>query len=299
MHYLITGGTGFIGQALCQRLLEEGHRISVLTRDYARARRRLGGEVELLRELQELAANEHIDIIVNLAGAPIADRRWSASRKAKLVESRVEVTRQIHQLVQRLEHRPDCLISASAVGFYGASDAEPLTEQSPANNEFSHELCKRWEEEARKVEAAGVRTCIIRLGIVLGPGGGMLQKLLTPFRLGLGGRLGSGKQMMSWVHRDDVVEVICRLSEDASLEGVFNLTAPTPVSNAGFTQALAGVLRRPAVLPLPAWFVRLVFGEMGDRLLLHGQCVIPARLQEEVGYDFRYREIRDALRDSV
>lgn len=298
MHYLITGGTGFIGKALCRRLLDEGHRVSVLTRDYARARMSLGRDVELLRELQELEAGERVDIIVNLAGAPIADRRWSASRKAELVNSRVEVTRQIVQLVQRLEHRPQCLISASAVGFYGASDARPLTEQSPANNEFSHELCKRWEEEARKVEAAGVRTCIIRLGIVLGPGGGMLQKLLTPFRLGLGGRLGSGSQMMSWVHRDDVVEVICRLSEDASLEGVFNLTAPAPVSNAEFTRALAGALRRPALLPLPAWFIRLVFGEMGDRLLLHGQCVMPARLQE-AGYGFRYRDIREALRDSV
>ncbi|MEX1197335.1 MAG: TIGR01777 family oxidoreductase [Pseudohongiellaceae bacterium] len=298
MHYLITGGTGFVGQALCRRLLDEGHRVSVLTRDYARARTTLGRDVELLRELQELDAGEQIDVIVNLAGAPIADRRWSPRRKTELVDSRVGTTRQIIQLVQRLQHRPQCLISASAVGFYGAGDAKPLTEQSPANNEFSHELCKRWEEEARKAEAAGVRTCIIRLGIVLGRGGGMLQKLLTPFRLGLGGRLGSGSQMMSWVHRDDVVEVIRRLSEDTSLEGVFNLTAPAPVSNAEFTRALAGVLRRPAVLPLPAWFVRLVFGEMGDRLLLNGQCVMPARLQD-AGYGFRYREVREALRDSV
>lgn len=298
MHYLITGGTGFVGKALCRRLLDDGHRVSVLTRDYARARMRLGREVELLRELQELEADERIDAIVNLAGAPIADRRWSARRKAELVNSRVEVTRQIFQLVQRLEHRPGCLISGSAVGFYGASDARPLTEQSPANNEFSHELCKRWEEEARKIEAAGVRTCIIRLGVVLGQGGGMLQKLLTPFRLGLGGRLGSGSQMMSWVHRDDVVDVILWLSGNESLEGVFNLTAPAPVSNAVFTRTLAEVLGRPALIPLPAWFIRLVFGEMGDRLLLNGQCVMPARLQE-AGYSFRYREIREALRDSV
>lgn len=298
MHYLITGGTGFIGKALCGRLLNDGHRVSVLTRDYARARMRLGREVELLRELQELGAEERIDVIVNLAGAPIADKRWTAARKAELVNSRVEVTRQIVQLVQRLEHRPQCLISGSAVGFYGAGDATPLTEQSPANNEFSHELCKRWEEEARKVEAAGVRTCIIRLGIVLGQGGGMLQKLLTPFRLGLGGRLGQGDQMMSWVHRDDVVDVIVWLSVNESLDGVFNLTAPAPVSNAVFTRTLAGVLHRPALIPLPAWFIRLVFGEMGDRLLLNGQCVMPARLQE-AGYSFRYRNIRDALRDSV
>lgn len=298
MHYLITGGTGFIGKALCGRLLNDGHRVSVLTRDYARARMRLGREVELLRELQELGAEERVDVIVNLAGAPIADKRWTAARKTELVSSRVEVTRQIVQLVQRLEHRPQCLISGSAVGFYGAGDATPLTEQSPANNEFSHELCKRWEEEARKVEAAGVRTCIIRLGIVLGQGGGMLQKLLTPFRLGLGGRLGSGNQMMSWVHRDDVVDVIVWLSGNESLDGVFNLTAPAPVSNAVFTRTLAEVLHRPALIPLPAGFIRLVFGEMGDRLLLNGQCVMPARLQE-AGYSFRYRDIRDALRDSV
>lgn len=298
MHYLVTGGTGFIGEALCHRLLDEGHRVTVLTRDYARARLRLGREVELLRELQELEADTPVDVIVNLAGAPIADRRWSARRKAELVDSRVEVTRQIAQLVQRLEHRPQCLISGSAVGFYGAGDATPLTEKSPANSEFSHELCKRWEEEAQKIEATGVRTCIIRLGIVLGSGGGMLQKLLPPFRLGLGGRIGSGRQMMSWVHRDDVVNVICHLAGDASQQGVFNLTAPAPVSNAEFTRALAEVLHRPALLPLPAWFIRLVFGEMGDRLLLNGQCVMPARLQE-AGYSFRYREVREALRDSV
>lgn len=298
MHYLITGGTGFVGKALCQRLTNDGHRVSVLTRDYARARMRLGREVELLRELQELEADERIDVIVNLAGAPITDRRWTASRKAELVNSRVEITRQVLQLVQRLEHRPQCLISGSAVGFYGASDARPLTEQSPANNEFSHELCKRWEEEARKIEALGVRTCIIRMGVVLGQGGGMLQKLLTPFRLGLGGRLGSGRQMMSWVHRDDVVDVILWFAGNESLEGVFNLTAPAPVSNAEFTRTLAEVLGRPALMPLPAWFIRLVFGEMGDRLLLNGQCVMPARLQE-AGYSFRYREIREALRASV
>jgi len=298
MHYLLTGGTGFVGTALCRGLLDDGHRVSVLTRDYARARMRLGQEVDLLRELQELPSTEAIDVIVNLAGAPIAERRWSDRRKRVLADSRVETTRQIVQLVQRLEQRPECMVSASAIGYYGAGDARPLTENSPANSEFTHELCKRWEAEARKVEAAGVRTCIARLGIVLGPGGGMLQKLLTPFRLGLGGRLGSGEQMMSWVHRDDVVAVIRRLSEDQSMDGVFNVTAPAPVSNAEFTRALARTLGRPALLPLPAWFVRLVFGEMGDRLLLNGQCVMPARLQE-AGYGFRYRDIEEALRASL
>lgn len=298
MHYLLTGGTGFVGRALCRELLDDGHRVSVLTRDREQARLQLGSNVNLLGDLQELAPTEKIDVIVNLAGAPIAERRWSDNRKRVLVDSRVELTRQIVRLVQRLERKPGCLVSASAIGFYGAGDARPLDEHSPANREFTHELCKRWEQEARSVEAAGVRTCIIRLGIVLGPDGGMLQKLLPPFRLGVGGRLGSGNQMMSWVHRDDVVAVIRRLSEEDSMDGVFNVTAPTPVSNAGFTRALAGVLGRPALLPLPSWFIRLVFGEMGDRLLLHGQCVMPVRLQE-AGYSFRYRNISEALRASV
>lgn len=298
MHYLITGGTGFIGRVLCSRLREEGHRVSVLTRDYAKARLQLGPEIELLRELQELDSNTRIDVIINLAGAPIADRRWTARRKRVLVDSRVEVTAAIYRLVQRLAHRPECLVTASAVGYYGASDERPLTEDAPANSEFTHELCKRWEEEARKIEALGVRTCIVRLGIVLGPKGGMLQKLLTPFRLGLGGRLGDGRQFMSWVHRDDVIEVIHWLSTNSQASGVYNLTAPEPVRNAEFTRSLASVLRRPALFPMPAWLVRLLFGEMGDRLLLHGQCVVPVRLQE-AGYRFQYEEITEALRDSV
>lgn len=298
MQFLITGGTGFVGSALCARLLSDGHRVTVLTRDYARARLTLGPDVELVRELRELDAGWPVDVIVNLAGAPIADRRWSEQRKRILVDSRVGVTRELAQLVERLDRKPDCLVSASAVGFYGAGDGRPLTEASEARSEFSHELCKRWEEEARRIEAMGVRTCITRLGIVLDRNGGMLQKLLPPFRLGLGGRIGSGRQMMSWVHRLDVVNVIEWLSREQAQSGVFNLTAPAPVSNAEFTRNLAAVLRRPAWFPLPAWLVRLLFGEMGDRLLLHGQCVLPVRLQE-AGYQFRYRRLPEALRDSV
>lgn len=294
MHFLISGGTGFIGSRLVPALLARGDRVSVLTRDYARARRRLGVDVELIRDLEEVTAEQSVDVMINLAGAGIADRPWTTSRKRVLVQSRVDTTRQLLDLIQRLDRKPACLISASAIGYYGASDGRPLNEAAQANSEFSHELCKQWEAEARKAEALGVRTCITRLGIVLGGREGMLKRLLLPFQLGLGGRIGSGEQMMSWVHVDDVVAAMLFLAEREELDGVFNLTAPNAVTNEVFTAALARQLNRPRLLPMPAWLVRTLFGEMGDRLLLHGQNVVPEHLQE-AGFRFSQVEIDHAL----
>jgi uncharacterized protein (TIGR01777 family) len=297
MQFLISGGSGFIGQSLVPRLLAAGHAVIVLTRDYAATRLRLGPEVTLVRELDELDGDTEIDVMINLAGAGIADRRWTRARKQVLLDSRLQTTRAMVQLVQRLSRRPQCFISGSAVGYYGASDGQVLSEQAAVvNDEFSHQLCRRWEEEALKMSALGVRTCVVRLGVVLGRGGGMLKRLAPPFRFGLGGRLGSGQQMLSWVHMDDVVAALEHLIQDASCEGIYNLTAPHPASNEKFTRSLARVLKRPAVLPMPAPMVWLLFGEMGDRLLLHGQAVVPSRLLEE-GFVFSYPEIEPALRD--
>ncbi len=298
MHFLISGGTGFVGSRLTAELLRRGDSVTVLTRDYAAARRRLGPDVELVRDLEEIDPATAVDALVNLAGAPIADRRWTAARKQELLQSRLRVTRDMIELLQRLEQKPHCLISASAIGFYGAGDDTPLTEESRARSEFSHELCKQWEAEARKAEAQGVRTCIARLGVVLGNGEGMLKKLLLPFRMGLGGRIGSGEQYMSWVHVDDVVAALLFLADNAEHEGAFNVTAPQPVTNEEFTKELAAALKRPRLMPMPAWLVRVMFGEMGDRLLLNGQRVLPARL-ETAGFTFQEVEVGAALERCV
>jgi uncharacterized protein (TIGR01777 family) len=294
MRILITGGTGFIGARLADELQAEGHELTVLVRDYARARLILGTRPELLRSLDEVDQDRQIDAVINLAGAGIADKRWTGARKRLLLSSRLQTTKALVALCQRLRQRPRVFLSASAVGFYGAHGSEPLTESSPAHDEFSHQLCKRWEEEARKGESLGMRVCIMRFGVVLGPGGGMLGRLQPMFKLALGGRLGNGQQMLSWVHRADVINAMRFLLASENESGVFNVTAPEAVNNATFTRELAAVVKRPAVLPLPAPLVQLMFGEMGDRLLLHGQNVKPARLQA-LGFNFRYPELRSAL----
>lgn len=294
MNILMTGGTGFIGRALVRQLLEQGHEVTVLVRDYASARLKLGVGAELLRSLDELPVSTRLDCVINLAGAGIADKRWTLKRKQVLKESRLSTTRQLIQLFQRLEHPPACLLSASAVGYYGSGRNEPLTEEDVGISEFSHDLCRLWEAEARKAESLGVRVCLMRFGVVLGAGGGMLARLLPFYRFWLGGRLGDGRQMMSWVHRDDVLSAIQFLMQQSELSGVFNVTAPKAVNNQEFNDTLAALLRRPALFKQPAFLVQLMFGEMGDRLLLHGQHVVPERLLQ-AGFSFRYAELQPAL----
>jgi uncharacterized protein (TIGR01777 family) len=296
-HVLITGGTGFVGVPLTLFLLRQGWAVTVLVRDYARSRQLLGAEPVLIRSLDEVESTEKIDVIINLAGAGIADKRWTHARKKILLDSRILTTRSLVTMAQRLETRPGLLVSASAIGFYGSSDERPLNEQAPGGDEFTHELCKRWEEEASKAEALGMRVCIMRLGVVLAAGGGMLAKLLPIFKLGLGGRTGSGQQYLSWIHRDDVIAVIDWLI-NSERRGVFNITAPDAVTNARFSELLARTLHRPCLFPQPAAMVLLMFGEMGERLLLNGQNVVPGRLLSE-GFVFSYPTVQEALAAST
>lgn len=298
MKLLITGGTGFIGKTLCEHLLDQGHYLILLTRNPEKISARYKDRnVEVITAIETLAPDKEIDAIINLAGEGIADKRWSEQRKRTLIASREGVTQSLVEYIKRAHgsaaHKPSVLISGSAVGFYGEQGEVEVLETTHCNPDFGHRICEAWENIAKKAHEWDVRVCIIRLGPVVGAGGGFLQRMLLPFQLGLGGRIGDGQQWMSWVHIDDVIGAIDFLLHRQDAEGVFNLTAPTPVRNSAFTQTFAGVLHRPAFFPIPASLLKLLLGEMSG-LLLGGQKVLPARLQAS-GYKFKYPELKEAL----
>ncbi|MDH5822297.1 TIGR01777 family oxidoreductase [Luteimonas sp. RD2P54] len=296
MRVLIAGGSGFLGGALTARLVDDGAAVTWLSRTPGIAH---SGNVEV-RGYDALGQDDHWDAVVNLAGAGIAGRRWSAARKRELLDSRLQPTRRLLEWMAGCRRRPQVLLSGSAVGWYGARGDAPLTEDSGFHDEFVHQLCERWEAAALEAQALGVSVLLLRTGVAMHPDGGMLARLLPPFRLGLGGRLGDGTQAISWIAREDWVEAVRMLlrmhlaGEAEAPEGPVNLTAPQPVTNAGFTAALAGALGRPALLPLPAPLLRLGLGEMST-LLLDGQRVLPERLAR-LGFRFLHPRLEDALR---
>lgn len=297
MRYLLTGGTGFIGKALCERLAAGGARLAVLTRSPRAARDRLPAGTRLFANLGELDPAEPFDAVINLAGEPIADARWTPARKRRLEQSRIALTEELLAWIARANTRPPLLLSASAVGFYGDQGERVLDEQSAPQVEYQHTLCRRWEEAALGAESLGLRTVRLRIGLVVGAHGGFLARMLLPFRLGLGGPIGNGRQWMSWIHRDDVIGLIEWLLARDDASGVYNATAPEPVDSRGFARTLGKVLHRPALLPLPAPVLRLALGEMSC-LLLGGQRVLPARALAE-GYRFRYPSLEAALREAT
>lgn len=294
-HILITGGTGFIGRPLCQALLERGDRVTVSSRQPPAKVRELCGAVETLASFDDLAALEQLDAVINLAGAGIAEKRWSAARKKLLVDSRVGLTTTLVEALGRLPHKPDLLISGSAVGYYGDQGSTRVTEDTPPHEEFTHELCAAWEAAAGEAKSLGIRVALSRTGLVIGPGGGFMARMLPPFKMGVGGRLGSGEHYMPWIHRQDMVRGLLFLLDTPATEGPYNLVAPNPVTNREFTKALGKVLGRPTLLPVPALVLEAAFGEMA-RLLLTGQRALPQRLQA-AGFEFSYAELEPALSD--
>lgn len=294
-HILITGGTGLIGSALCRQLVDKHYRVTVLSRSPEIVPKKCGKHLKGIKALSEINANDVIDAVINLAGEPIADKRWTTKRKKTLESSRVELTQHLVDWISKRQNKPTCLISGSAVGWYGDGGSEILTEQSQYNDEYTHQLCDKWEKKALAAEVAGLRVCIVRTGLVLASKGGFLQKMLPAFKLGLGGRLGDGGQFMPWIHLTDMINLLIFLLEDNTAEGVFNACSPQPVTNQVFTQILAKQLHRWAVIPAPAWLLTYLLGEM-SRLLLTGQHALPKKAQA-MGFRFVYTNLTSALAD--
>jgi uncharacterized protein (TIGR01777 family) len=293
MKVLISGGSGLVGGALTGALRADGHSVCHLVRPGGKA---APDDVQWnpLSALVDVPAMEGFDAVVNLNGASIADGRWTPKRKTILRGSRVDSTRVLVDALSHLRQPPRVFVCASATGYYGNRGDEVLTETSSYGNDFLAILCRAWEGEAARAASSGIRTVIMRFGIVLSADGGALPRMLTPFKCGAGGRLGSGKQWMSWIALEDVVRVLRAAIDDARWNGPVNLVSPEPVRNSEFTRVLASVLHRPAIFPAPALALRLALGEMADALLLSSQRVLPECLQQ-YSFAFRYENLEAAL----
>lgn len=297
MNILITGGTGFIGTALTNSLIKKGNQVTVLSRDPGKVTSIFGSGVAALADLRDLRPDASFQAIINLAGAPIFDARWSEKRKQLLRNSRIDLTTKLVEQMSHMHVKPQVFISGSAIGYYGDQGDTILTEQSAVQADFSQQLCADWEAAATQAEQFGIRVCLIRTGLVIAAGGGLLQRMLLPFRLGLGGRLGDGKQWMSWVHRQDWIAIAEAMMADTSMQGAYNATAPHPVTNAEFTQILAACLKRPALLPVSAWLLKTLLGEMSE-LVLGSQRVIPERLLAH-GFKFQHNDLAGAINQAL
>lgn len=295
MHILLTGGTGLIGRRLCRHWLDQGHRLTVWSRRPDQVARLCGSSVRGIAHPDDLG-DQPVDAVINLAGAPIAERPWTRKRKMLLWDSRITLTEQLITWLERREQKPSVLISGSAVGWYGDGGERELDETSPpVSEDFASRLCIAWEETAQRAQALDIRVVLLRTGLVLASDGGMMQRLLPPFKLGMGGPIGSGRQWMPWVHIDDQIAAIDFLLNREDAQGPYNACAPSPVRNRDFAKTLAAILHRPAFMPMPAIALRLLMGELSI-LLLGGQRAHPSRLQD-AGFIFRFTDLHAALED--
>lgn len=294
MRIAITGASGMVGSALTTALTRSGHQVVKMVR-----RQDPGSDATISwnpdANYVDAQALEGIDVIIHLAGEGIADARWTPQRKARIRDSRVKGTRLLSETLAQMANPPKHFLCASAIGFYGDRGDETLDETSSNGNTFLSGVCREWEQATEPAQRKGIRVVNFRFGVILSPKGGALSKMLLPFKMGVGGVVGSGKQFLSWISLDDVVGVIEHAVTDTDLKGPINVTAPRPVTNAEFTRTLGKVLGRPTVLPMPAFAARLAFGEMAEEMLLGGAKVMPVRLQQ-AGYQFQHPELEPALR---
>jgi uncharacterized protein (TIGR01777 family) len=299
MRVAVIGGTGFIGQAVIRALRERGDSVIALSRDIFRAKEILGDGIELVHwdaARGDCPWKDEIslaDAVVNLAGESIFEKRWDSAYKSRIWSSRVDRTREIIEAIGRHQQRPGILINASAIGAYGEGGPEPLDESGAAGHDFLAQMVTAWELEAEKAEAFGLRVVRLRMGVVLEKSGGALARMLPPFKMFLGGWMGTGRQYLSWIHREDVVGIILYCLRHAQVQGVINATAPHPVTNKEFSQALGRALHRPVLLPVPAFALRIILGEAADAILF-GQNVHPKAITA-AGYQFKYPELAGAL----
>ena len=299
---IVTGATGLIGQKLIERLTKRGDQAIAFVRNPERDRQRAPGasryvEWSVSKESGEWRqVLQEADAVVNLAGAPIAER-WTDEQKEKIYNSRIAGTRHLVEAMGELDRKPSVLVNGSAVGYYGASTTEVVNELSPSGDDFMARVCSDWEAEALRAEGEGVRVALIRIGIVLSPDGGALAKLLTPFRLFVGGTLGSGDQPWPWVHIDDLLDLILYALDNQQLQGPLLAVAPEQISNWQFSKALGHVLHRPSIFPLPPFILRMMLGE-GAVAILSGQRVWPERTLNS-GFDFNWKSVEEALRNLV
>ncbi len=299
MRLVVAGGTGFIGSALCVRLMELGHSLTLLSRtrspdpilpnkDWITWQPGSPGPWE--------EAIDGVDGVINLAGEPIA-RRWTESQKENILASRVDSTRDLVTAIGKAKERPKFLLNSSAIGYYGPRGDEPITEDAGPGSDFLSRVCVVWEEEAKRAEAFGVRVILLRTGVVLGKGGGALTKMVPPFKLFIGGPLGTGTQWMSWIQLEDEIGLMVHLIQNSEVMGPINATAPGQVTMKEFCQTLGKVLRRPSWAPVPSFALRILMGEMAD-MLLTGQRVLPGKAQDS-GYAFKYPNLLEALKASL
>ena len=298
MKILITGASGLIGTALQKSFAEKGYEMLLATRSEPKTASQIQWNADTGFRDEDLGRLEGLDAVIHLAGESIAGLRWTEEKKKAIRDSRVFGTRSMIETFDKLSAKPKTFICASAVGFYGDRGDTELTESSGAGKTFLAEVAKEWEAEARRAEDLGIRTVLLRSGIVLSKEGGALATMLTPFKLGVGGVIGDGTQWMSWISLNDVVGVINYALENENMRGAINNTSPNPVTNEEFTKTLGSVLYRPTFLPLPEFAVHMVLGEMGDALLLDSTRVIPKRLKD-AGYEFKYPELKAALEHAV
>jgi uncharacterized protein (TIGR01777 family) len=295
MKVLITGASGLIGTALQRSFAVKGCEMLLAGRGEPKSANEIQFEVET--GFVEPERLDGIDAAINLAGEPISGR-WTDEKKRKIRDSRVHGARTVVEALSQLKSKPKVLVSASGIGYYGDRGDDVMTEMSGAGDTFLANVCRDWEAEARRAEDLGIRTVLLRTGVVLSKDGGALAEMLTPFKFGVGGIIGSGKQWMSWIALDDIISVYERAVEDETMRGAFNACSPDPVTNERFTKVMGSVLYRPTILPLPEFAVNFLFGEMGDALLLDSTRATPKRLQD-IGFEFKFTDLESALKHEL